>query len=89
MRALILFAGAALAISACNNDQAAENITNADGDLTPQNIAANDTTAIDAATGEDANMAADVNFTVNETDNLSADNAANNATDNANGNESN
>ena len=82
MRALMLVAGAALAISACGSDQAAENTANVDEDLVAQNFAANDTTAIDAATGEDANMAEDVEFTVNDTDNLSAgDNAADNSTD--------
>ena len=79
MRALILAGGAALAISACNNDQPTANITNVDDDLAAQNISANDTTSIDAATGEDANMAADVNFTVNESDNLAGDNSADNA----------
>ena len=73
MRALILVAGLALAISACGGDQAAENAANVDEELAAQNIAANDTTSIDAATGEDANMAEDVNFTVNETDNQPAD----------------
>lgn len=73
MRALILVAGAALAISACGGDKAAENAANVDEQLAAQNIAANDTTSIDAATGEDANMAEDVNFTVNEVDNLPAD----------------
>jgi hypothetical protein len=73
MLALILVAGAALAISACGGDKAAENSANVDEQLAAQNIAANDTTSIDAATGEDANMAEDVNFTVNEVDNLPAD----------------
>ena len=80
MRALILVAGAALTISACNNDQPTANTTNVDDDLAAQNISANDTTSIDAATGEDANMAADVNFSVNDADNLAEDeNAADNA----------
>ena len=84
MRALILVAGAALAISACGDNQAAENVTNIDEDLAAQNIAANDTTSLDAATSEDANMAADVNFTVNEADNLDADgNSANAAETNS------
>jgi len=73
MRALILVAGASLAISACGGNDTAANITNVDEDLAAQNIAANDTTSIDAATSEDANMAEDVNFTVNETDNFPAD----------------
>ena len=77
MRALILVAGAALTIAACNKDEPAANTTNVDQDLVAQNISANDTTSIDAATGEDANMAADVNYTVNELENLAndADNA--------------
>ena len=75
MRALILVAGAALTISACSKDEPTANTTNVDQDLVAQNISANDTTSIDAA-----NMAADVNYTVNELDNLandddSADNA--------------
>jgi len=73
MRALILVAGAALTISACNKDEPTANTTNVDQDLIAQNISANDTTSIDAATGEDANMAADVNYTVNELDNLAND----------------
>ncbi len=82
MRALILVAGAALVISACNSDRPVENAANADDDLAARNIAANDTTSIDAATGEDSNMAADVNFTANEADNLAADsNAGDNAAD--------
>ncbi len=82
MRALILVAGASLAISACGGNDTAANITNVDEDLAAQNIAANDTTSIDAATSEDANMAEDVNFTVDETDNLPADD---NKADNSNG----
>jgi hypothetical protein len=81
MRALILVAGAALTISACNKDEPAANTTNVDQDLVAQNISANDTTSIDAATGEDANMAADVNYTVNEANNLGDDD---NSADNSN-----
>ena len=86
MRALILVAAAAVAISACSKDEPIANTTNVDQDLATQNVSANDTTSIDAATGEDANMAADVNFTLNETDNLtgnddSADNASANNSD--------
>ena len=83
MRALILVAGAALTISACNNDQPTANTTNVDQDLAAQNISANDTTSIDAATGEDANMAADVNYTLNELDNANDENASDNAGDNS------
>ena len=73
MRALILTAGAALAVSACGSDQAAENSTRIDEGLAAQNITANDTTSIDAATGEAANMAEDVNFTLNDANELGED----------------
>jgi hypothetical protein len=66
MRALILVAGAGLAISACNGNETAENVTNVDEDLAAQNIVANDTTSIDAATVEDANMAAETRIDLNE-----------------------
>ena len=50
MRALILVAGAALAVSACSSNEAAENTMNVDETLTTENVVANDTTAIDATT---------------------------------------
>ena len=57
MRALILVAGA-LALAACSNNDAHDNTTNIDQNLTAENIVSNDVTAIDAVTGQDANMAA-------------------------------
>jgi len=63
MRALILIAVSALAVSACGKSGSVDNTANIDQVLAAQNISANDTTAIDAATGDDANMAADMNFT--------------------------
>ena len=78
MRTLILVAVSALAISACSKNDAVDNTTNIDQVLAAQNISANDTTAIDAATGDAANMAADVNFAVNER-NDAADNTTNKA----------
>ena len=80
MRTLILVAGIALAVSACGRNQAADNAVVIDANADAENIGSNDMTAIDAATGEDANMAADVNFSVNEIDNLSS---SNNSADNA------
>ena len=82
MRGLILVAGAAVAVAACGQNAAADNSVNAHEELAVQNITANDTTAIDAVTGDAANMAADVNFTINDFDNATeADNASgNNAT---------
>lgn len=70
MRATILIAGAALALTACGNNGQAGNTANLGEDLTAENIVSNDVTAIDAVTGDAANMAADVDigFT-NETGN--------------------
>ena len=63
MRTLILIAGAALALTACRNNDQVDNTTNLDENLTAENIVSNDVTAIDAVTAADANMAADVNYT--------------------------
>jgi hypothetical protein len=63
MRASILLAAAALALSACgDNDQKDNTQTAVDESLTAENIGSNDVTAIDAVTGADANMAADINY---------------------------
>jgi hypothetical protein len=68
MRSLILIVGVALALSACGKkDQNAET-QNVGENFTAADIVTNDVTAIDAVTGDAANMAADVNYT--ETDNL-------------------
>ena len=67
MRAVILVAAAALGLAACGKNDQAENTTNVDETLTADNIVSNDVTAIDAVTGDAANMAADVNF-INEGD---------------------
>ncbi len=75
MRALILVAGAALAVSACSSNEPADNTMNVDT-IEVENIVANDTTGIDATTNLDANMATDANMTMNATDNLDATNNA-------------
>ena len=62
MRALLLIAGAALALSGCSRGGQGENNQAAAESLTPQNIVSNDVTAIDAVTGDAANMAADVDM---------------------------
>jgi hypothetical protein len=77
MRALILVAAAALSLSACKNNDQHDNTMNVDENLTAENIVSNDVTAIDAVTGDAANMAADVdmnygNLDQNETGNVSA-----------------
>ena len=66
MRALILVAGAALALSACSSNEAANNTMNVDENLMAENVVANDATAIDGAANMDANMAADANMTMND-----------------------
>ena len=76
MRALILVAGAALALSACCSNEAANNTMNVDENLMAENVTANDTTAIDATTNADANMAADANMTMNADANAVDANAA-------------
>ena len=61
MRALILVAAAALAVSACSKNEAAENTMNVDETLTTENVVANDMMGVDAANGMDANMSMDAN----------------------------
>jgi hypothetical protein len=75
MRALVLVSSAALALAACGNNDQTDNTQNVDENLTAENIVSNDVTAIDAVTGDAANMAADVDYS-NLTDN-SLDNMVN------------
>jgi hypothetical protein len=63
MRLLILAAAAALTLGACKNNDQHDNTMNIDENLSAENIVSNDVTAIDAVTGDAANMAADVNYT--------------------------
>lgn len=70
MRALILIAGA-LALAACSKNDQNSNNTNVDENLTAENIVSNDVTAIDAVTGDAANMAAE--SAVNDLGNVSND----------------
>ena len=61
MRATLLLA-ATLALAACSNNDQTDNTQNVDENLTAENIVSNDVTAIDAVTGDAANMAADVDM---------------------------
>jgi hypothetical protein len=74
MRALILIA-ASLALAACGNNDHSDNTQNVDENLTAENIVSNDVTAIDAVTGDAANMAAAAE--INDIGNV--DNGAGNA----------
>ena len=72
MRALIIFAGVlalGLPLAACKNNDQTDNSQNVDENLTAENIVSNDVTAIDAVTGDAANMAADSD--VNDLGNVS------------------
>ena len=78
MRALILVAGAALAVSACSSNEAADNTMNVDENLAAENIVTDNTM--------DANL--DANMSMNATDMNATDatptaNADANATANA------
>lgn len=70
MRLLILAAGASLVLTACGKNDQAGTTTNVDESLTAENIVSNDVTAIDAVTGDAANMAADVQYTPDANDML-------------------
>jgi hypothetical protein len=62
MRALIIIGGAALALSGCGGKNDNDTDQNFGDNLTAENIVSNDVTAIDAVTGDAANMAADVDL---------------------------
>ena len=79
MRALILIAGAALGLAACGNNDNKDNNLNVDENLTAESIVSNDVTAIDAVTGDAANMAADVDTNYGDLDVNSSDAASTNA----------
>ena len=64
MRALIPIA--AFTLASCSGDGPAGNAAIAEQSADGEVSAVNDVTAIDAATGEAADMAADVNYTFNE-----------------------
>ena len=63
MRLLILALGTSLVLTACKNNNHNDTTANVDENLTAESIVSNDVTAIDAVTGDAANMAADVNYT--------------------------
>jgi hypothetical protein len=68
MRALIPIAGVALVLGGCGNNGQKSNDQNVGETLTAENIVSNDVTAIDAVTGDAANMAADVDMNFGNVD---------------------
>lgn len=79
MRILMLIA--ALALASCGGNEAANDAAVAEETEAAEVSAVNDITAIDAATGDAANMAADVNYTFNEAEmnELAGNTTANNS----------
>lgn len=65
MRIPILFC-ALLALAACGSKSSEGNLAAGEQNAPGEMVVTNDVTAIDAATGEAANMAPDVNYTFNE-----------------------
>ncbi|QIK96263.1 hypothetical protein G7076_07210 [Sphingomonas sp. HDW15A] len=54
------FALAVIALTACNKEQASQDVRQTDRELASDDLTANDLTAIDAASAADSNMAADI-----------------------------
>lgn len=76
MRRLILMASVALGLAACGKSNQADNTSIANDNLTAESIVSNDVTAIDAVTGDAANMATDVDMNEGDLSNAgSADNS--------------
>jgi hypothetical protein len=72
MRSIVILALGALALTSCGKKQDADQASAAAQNLAVDSIGGNDVTAIDAATASDANMAEDVELTVNELSDLNA-----------------
>ena len=70
---------AVLALCACGSKNAADNSVVAEENAAGQTVVTNDVTAIDAATGDAANMAPNVNYTLNEANLESGTNGSNTA----------
>jgi hypothetical protein len=62
MRVPLLLLAATCALAGCKNNDTHDNNMNVEENLTAENIVSNDVTAIDAVTGDAANMAADVDM---------------------------
>ena len=74
---------AIVALAACNKEQAAQDVRQTDRELASDDLITNDLTAIDAASGADSNMAADIdvaNMALNELDEDEPSNGSRNST---------
>ncbi|MEO5773361.1 MAG: hypothetical protein ABIQ32_04490 [Sphingomicrobium sp.] len=67
MRSFALVVITAFALAGCGGKDAQTENLAASQNLSAESFSSNDTTSIDAATGADANMAEDVQLTVNDT----------------------
>ena len=72
MRFLVLTCCAAISLAGCGPKESADQNAAAVQNLTAESISSNDTTSIDAASGADANMAEDVQLTVDTMEDLNA-----------------
>lgn len=73
MRLVSIFTVAALTLSACGQEAAEQESSNAAQDVSAQNLGeGGDMTAIDAATSADANMAADVEYNLGDLNDMNA-----------------
>ncbi|HET9356398.1 MAG TPA: hypothetical protein VFO42_09580 [Sphingomicrobium sp.] len=61
-REMIALAFMLSALAACDKQPAAQDVRQADQELARDNLDSNDLTAIDAVSGADSNMAADIDF---------------------------
>ena len=78
MRRWTLIVIAGLLAAGCGKEETAQDSAQADQALAQSNLDTNDLTAIDAASGADSNMAADIdyaNMALNEEDDANADGA--------------
>ena len=75
MRSIVILVLGALSLASCGKKEGGDQTTAATQNLSVDSIGGNDVTAIDAATASDANMAEDVELTVNDLGDLNASDA--------------
>lgn len=70
---IVAVSALALAVAGCGNNDQTDKTQNYDENLTAENIVSNDVTAVDAVTGDAANMAADVDMNYGNLDTNAAE----------------